>query len=119
MPSDGDYKILGLSVAGAVSLGSGDFDLDVKLLGFEAPGKDATDLNLGDIGLDFGAEVLMGMLLGESDPPHASGTTWSTSQPGHEPLVRPVEGQGLTLRKTERADQERRAGEYERARWQW
>ncbi len=34
------------------------------------------------------------MLDGESDPPQASGVRWSTSYPGHLPLVLPVLGHG-------------------------
>jgi hypothetical protein len=34
------------------------------------------------------------MLLGESDPPQASGVLWSTSFPGHAPEVFPVDGHG-------------------------
>jgi hypothetical protein len=42
-----------------------------------------------------------------SDPPQASGTTWSTSYPGHDPVVRPVEGQGWLRRNAVRAELER------------
>src|SRR5262245_88253 len=37
------------------------------------------------------------MLEGESGPPQASGLIWSTTYPGHAPLVFPVEGQGCDV----------------------
>ena len=64
------------------------------------------------------------MFRGVSGPPQAKGMTWSTSWPGQEPVVRPVEGRGAERRKVERADLERLTWlrlelERELARWQW
>jgi len=47
------------------------------------------------------------MFEGASGPPHASGTTWSFTEPGHAPLVRPVAGQGCVCWKSHLTEAER------------
>ena len=45
-----------------------------------------------------------------SGPPQASGMTWSTSHPGHEPVARPVTGHGWARRNVLTAAAERFCG---------
>ena len=44
------------------------------------------------------------MLSGESGPPCFSAWMWSITSPGHGPIVTPVAGQGLLLRKVRLAE---------------